>query len=103
MLDGYPAAVKLHLPPPSPSKDPANQPLMRGEISRWAWRLYTQRLTKAGRYLILPTIILSTYGGASLQLQGYVVFAYISAVWWVAIAAMVATRPRVRLAATFAP
>lgn len=59
--------------------------------------MYVQRLTKAGRWLALPTLVLSTYGGASLQLQGYVVSAYIVALWWVAVVAMVATRPRVRI------
>jgi uncharacterized protein (DUF58 family) len=73
---------------------------MRGKISRWAWRVYTQRLTKAGRWMVLPTLALTTYGGASLQLQGYVVSAYVVATWWVAVVAMLLWRPRVRVRVT---
>src|SRR6185437_7630159 len=80
--------VKLPTPPLSPSKDLSAHPLLRGQVSRWAWGVYAQRLTPAGRWLILPTLALSTYGGASLQLQGYVVFSYVAALWWVAIVAM---------------
>ncbi|HZZ42183.1 MAG TPA: DUF58 domain-containing protein [Tepidisphaeraceae bacterium] len=86
----------------SPAKDPGSHPWLRGEISRWVWRMYAQRLTKAGRWLVLPTVVLSTYSGSSLQLQGYVAFAYVAGLWWVAIVAMVVSRPRVKIAVAHA-
>lgn len=94
--------MKISPPSLSPAKDLAGHPWLKGEVSRWVWRIYTQRLTKAGRWLVLPTLVLSTYGGASLQLQGYVVFSYVMAVWWVAIVATVVSRPRVKIAVAHA-
>lgn len=88
--------MKLSLPPTSPSKDVASHPLLSGPLSRWVWRFYTQRLTRAGRWFLLPTLVVSTYGGISLQLQGYIVFAYVMSLWWVALVAMWLYRPRVR-------
>jgi uncharacterized protein (DUF58 family) len=42
------------------------------------------------------------YAGASLQLQGYVIFAYVAAIWWVALAIAILVRPRVRCRAYLA-
>ena len=91
--------MKLSLPPLSPGKDPADYPLFSGNISRWIWRIYSQRLTSMGRWFALVTAVFVMYGGVSLQLQGYVLSAYASALWWVALGAMVVYRPRVRLTA----
>jgi uncharacterized protein (DUF58 family) len=94
--------ITFNLPPFSPSKDIGAHPLLRGSISRWLWRLFTQRLTPAGRWLLLPTAAFSFYGGASLQMQGYVAATYMSALWAVAFCAMLLYRPRVKLHFTHA-
>src|SRR5437764_3249721 len=95
-------AMKLSLPPLSPGKDVADYPLFSGNVSRWLWRIYSQRLTSAGRWFALVTALFVGYGGTSLQLQGYVLSAYATALWWIALAAMLAYRPKVRLTARMA-
>ena len=95
-------AMRVSLPSLSPSKDPAQYPLFGGKISRWLWRIYAQRLTTAGRWFALVTALFVLYGGASLQLQGYVLAGYAGALWTVAIAAMLFYRPKVRLTARLA-
>jgi len=92
-------AIKLSLPPLSPGKDPADYPLFSGNISRWIWRIYSQRLTSVGRWFALATALFVGYGGTSLQLQGYVLSAYATALWWVALAAMLVYKPHVNLVA----
>jgi uncharacterized protein (DUF58 family) len=89
-------------PPFSPAKDPATYPLFTGGVSRWVWRVYMQRLTPAGRWFAAATALFIAYGGASIQLQGYVLGLYASALWAVAIVAMLFYRPRVRLTARMA-
>ena len=79
------------------SKDPSEYPLFTGGISRWIWRIYTQRFTPAGRWFLLGTSVFVMYGGASLQLQGYVLAGYAMALWGVAVIAMLFYRPRVKL------
>lgn len=79
-----------------------NHPLLRGKVTRWVWMLYTQRFTRAGRWFIWPTVVLSCYGGISLRLQGYVLFSYIWSLWVVAAVCMLLLRPRVRLHAQHA-
>ncbi|HEX8522197.1 MAG TPA: DUF58 domain-containing protein [Tepidisphaeraceae bacterium] len=96
-------ASKFSLPPLSPSKDPADYPYFKGGISRLVWRIYTQRLTPAGRWFAIATAIFGAYGGATLQLQGYVIATYAGALWLVALVAMVMYRPRVDLKARLAP
>ncbi len=92
---------RLSFPPLSPSKDPAEYALFSGSLSRWFWRIYTQRLTPAGRWFALVTAMFLSYGGASLQLQGYVLAAYAVAAWGVAGFALLLFRPKVRLEARF--
>ena len=92
-------AAKLFLPPLSPSKDHAGYPLLSGGISRWLWRVYSQRLTTAGRWLLLATAVFVGYGGTSLQLQGYMLAGYAAALWLVAGVAMYLYKPRVALTA----
>jgi uncharacterized protein (DUF58 family) len=95
--------MRLTLPPTSPAKDVVRHPLLTGPLSRWVWRFYTQRLTRAGRWLTLPTGAFLFYGGISLELQGYVVFSYVMGLWAVAWVAMLIYRPRARLSAAHAP
>jgi uncharacterized protein (DUF58 family) len=92
-------ATKFSLPSLSPSKDPAQYPIFSGKISRWIWRIYAQRLTMAGRWFALVTLLFLAYGGASLQLQGFMLAGYAGALWAVAIAAMLFYRPKVKLTA----
>jgi uncharacterized protein (DUF58 family) len=66
-------------------------------VSRYLWRIYAQRLTVAGRWLLLATAVFVGYGGTSLQLQGYVLATYAVALWFVAGVAMLMYRPRVKL------
>ncbi len=85
------------LPPFSAAKDVVSQPLLRGILSRWIWRLYTQRLTRAGRWFVWPTLAFMAYGGISLQLQGYIPFCCALGLWAVAMALAPVFRPRVRI------
>lgn len=91
---------RLSLPPLSPSKDPAGYPLLSGAISRWIFRIYTQRLTPAGRWFLVASVAFLSYAGASIQLQGYVLASYAMAVWLVAGIAMLLYRPRVSVRVT---
>jgi uncharacterized protein (DUF58 family) len=81
-------------PPLAPTKDIGDYLFLRGAISRWLWRIYTQRFTPAGRWFLLATAIFIVYGGASLQLQAYVAALYAFAIWFVAATALLAYRPR---------
>lgn len=81
----------------SPAKDPGDYPMLTGGVSRWAWRIYTQRLTPAGRWFALVSGAIVSYSGASLQLQGYVVGSYVVGVWLIAVAALVFWRPKARI------
>jgi len=92
-------ARRLSLPPLSPTKNLADNTILQGSISRWLWRVYTQRFTAGGRWFALATAIFVAYGGASLQVQGYVLAGYAAAIWWVAMAAMLLYRPRVAITA----
>src|SRR4051812_15889042 len=94
--------ARLAPPPFSPAKDPAQYPLFTGAISRWIWRVLTQRLTPAGRWFAGATVLFLAYGGASIQLQGYVLAIYAVALWCVAGVALLVYRPRVRLTARMA-
>src|SRR5436305_12360061 len=90
-------ATRLSLPPLSPTKDLPNNTILQGSISRWLWRIYTQRLTAGGRWFALATAVFIAYGGASLQVQGYVLAGYAAAIWLVAMMAVLLYRPRVSL------
>lgn len=86
----------------SPTKDLAASRLFTSALVRWLWGLYTQRLTRAGRWLLWPTCFYVGYAGLSLRVQGYVVFSYLFALWAVSLVAMLLLRPRVLLAARHA-
>lgn len=88
-------SIRVPTPTMSPAKDPLDLPGFKGPISRWVWRIYTQRLTSAGRWFALVSMAFLSYSGASLQLQGFVPAAYVAAIWAVAAAGMLISRPRV--------
>jgi uncharacterized protein (DUF58 family) len=81
----------------SPSKDIDDPPLFSSALLRWIWRAYAQRLTSAGRWFFWPSGIFIGYGMASLQIQAYYPLAYVAGLWVVALAAVWAFRPRVRI------
>lgn len=80
----------------SASRD-INDQLFQSAIVRFVWRAYAQWLTRAGRWFLWPTVIFSVYGGFSLQIQGYVVFSYMFALWVVALLGAVFLKPKVHL------
>lgn len=96
--------VNLRFPSLSPCKDVADQPILRAATTRMAWRMFTQKLTPAGRWFVFPTLIFSVYGATSLiAVQAYMVFCYFIAFWLLSAFGMFAFRPKVRLNARFAP
>ena len=94
--------MALVYPSFSPCKDAADQPL-RSVTARLAWMLFTQKLTRAGRWFVIPTVIFSSYGSVSLDFQSYVIFCYILSFWLLAALGLFCLRPRVRLTARYAP
>ena len=93
----------LEFPSFSPCKDVADQRLLRSATARIGWKLFTQKLTVAGRWFAIPTGFMASYGALSMFQQGYVVFCYLFAPWVMALAGMFVFRPKVRLSAQFAP
>jgi uncharacterized protein (DUF58 family) len=89
-------------PPLAASKDPADYPGFPGAISRWIWRIFTQRLTTPGRWFAAASAMLAGYGGISHSIQIYVLAIYVAGIWLVALATMALFRPRARLSAQFA-
>jgi len=79
------------------TKDVPSEGLFRSVVLRWGWRIYTQRLTQAGRWFLWPTAIFMGYGTSSLELQGYIPFAYAAALWFSASVALLFSRPRAAL------
>lgn len=77
------------------TRDIRYHPYFQGAISRWAWRFYTHRLTRAGRWFFWPTVLFAAIGSSSLELQVYVPFLYAFGLWAIAVLAAVACRPRV--------
>ncbi|MCW3059826.1 MAG: hypothetical protein JWQ02_1647 [Capsulimonas sp.] len=81
------------------TKDIAQHPLFRGEISRFLWRLLTLRFTRTGRWFIGATLIFTAYGAISLELQSYVLFCYAIGLWVAASAYRLLSRPNVTVQA----
>lgn len=79
------------------SKDITEHPLFQGKIFPWLWRVYTQRLSPAGRWFWWTTMIFMSIGSISLDLQLYVPFVYAFALWIVAAIAAGLSRPQVSL------
>lgn len=69
--------------------------IFRSFVVRCVWRLYTQRLTQAGRWFLWPTLIFTSYGSTSLFLQAFAFFAYAFGLWAAAFLCMWLWRPRV--------
>lgn len=86
----------------TPTKDIRYHPLFQGLLFPWAWRVWTQRLTKAGHYFVAATLFFTAFSSVSLDQQFYVAFTYALGLWAVAFAGMWLGRPRVSLTANSA-
>jgi uncharacterized protein (DUF58 family) len=91
-------SLSIPAPPLSPAKDFGDYAAFTGKISRWIWRVYTQRFTSAGRWFALASGAMLSYSGSSLNLQGYVPASYVGAIWLVASIALLIWRPRADVA-----
>lgn len=78
----------------SGTKDLSDHPWFRGALSRFFWRFYTERMSPGARWLIWPTLAIAAYAGASLELQGHVLFVYVLMFWVVAFGASYLFKPR---------
>ena len=100
-----PLTLNTHLPPLAgftPTKDIRYHPIFQGILFPWVWRVYYQRLTRAGHYFLAATVIFMAFGSFALDQQWYVPFPYAFGLWTVALVSMYRQRPRVRLRATHA-
>lgn len=75
---------------------------VRSAPLRAVWQFYCWRMTRAGRWLLWPTVGFLAYTSASLEYQAYVPLAYILALWAVALASAAYFRPSVKLQARHA-
>jgi hypothetical protein len=81
---------------------PAYPLYCQGLLSQHLWRFLTHRMTRAGRWLVWPTVALGLVGGMSLDLQGYVIVLYLLGFWGVAFLVAVLPAPQVTLGARHA-
>ena len=89
---------QVEIPSVSAAKDVRGHSLFRSAGARLIWKLLTWRLTSAGRWLLIPTILLFAYTSASLYQQALIPFCYVLALWAVALLAPLIYRPRVNVA-----
>jgi uncharacterized protein (DUF58 family) len=94
LVSGWPSLSSTH--------DAAYNAMLNAAGLVTAWRFYTERFTPAGRWFLLVTAIFFGYGTASLELQGYVPLAYLTALWIAALWFLVWGRPHVSLQARHA-
>ena len=98
-------SLNMHLPPLSaftPTKDIRYHPLFQGLLFPWVWRVWTQRVTRAGHYFVAATLFFMAFSSVSLDQQFYVPFTYAVGLWTVALISMWRGRPRVSLTASHA-
>jgi uncharacterized protein (DUF58 family) len=86
------------MPSLSAAKDVRGHSVFRSANARWIWKMLTWRLTSAGRWLLIPTLLLFAYTLTSLSWQAFIPFCYIVALWAIALAAPWVYRPRVEVA-----
>ncbi len=79
------------------TKDMRYHPYFLGPLTRGIWRLFAYRFTKPGLWALLVTVLIGAYGSNSLQMQGYVPFVYLAALWMIDIIGVWFYRPRVIL------
>ena len=63
------------------------------------WNAYLQRVTPAGRWLVVPTFLFGLWGSTTLEHEIHIACLYALAVWGVALLCLPFVRPRVRLTA----
>ena len=100
-----PLTLNTPLPPLrefTPTKDIRAHPLFTGILFPWVWRVYGQRLTRAGHYFLAATLIFTAFALFGLDQQWYVPLPYAFGLWTIAFLAMYRERPRVRLRAAHA-
>ncbi len=66
-------------------------------VMQFLWRFFTSRLTPGGGWLMLLTLIVMGYGSNTLEIQAYVPFFYLLALWCIALLVGSRVRPRVQL------
>ncbi len=71
-------------------------PLFKGFLSRWGWRFYHHRLTVAGRWFLIPFVLITLFAAAVYQQPFYALF-ILAAVFWL-LALLAALRLPVRVA-----
>ncbi len=85
------------MPSFSAAKDTRGHSLFRSVVARALWRLFTWRLTSAGRWMLIPTLFLFAYASTSLSMQAFIPFCYVMTLWFLALMAPVFFRPSVKL------
>lgn len=94
-----PRHIVSELPSVSGTHDAAAYALLNSTGLAKPWRFYTERLTGAGRWFFLATVIFHLSGFNALELQAHVPMLYAVAVWTTAIVAVFFVRPRLRFRA----
>ncbi len=87
----------IEMPSFSAAKDMRGHSVFRSAGARLLWKLLTWRLTSAGRWMLIPTLFLFAYASTSLQLQAFIPFCYVMALWMIALFSPLIFRPRVNL------
>jgi uncharacterized protein (DUF58 family) len=70
--------------------------LFRPRLLPWARRIVFERLTRAGRWFVWPSLAFVAFGALSARGQVFLPLSYALALWTVALAASFLSRPRVR-------
>ena len=63
------------------TKDIRLHPVFKGGLSKWTWRFYTHRLTRAGRWFAGLTLFMLGAVSPSLDVQSYVPLSYACGLW----------------------
>ena len=84
------------------TKDIRLHPVFKGGLSKWTWRFYTHRLTRAGRWFAGLTLFMLGAVSPSLDVQSYVPLSYACGLWGVTALCVLLNRPRVQVRASHA-
>jgi uncharacterized protein (DUF58 family) len=95
--DSY-LSESVEIPSFSAAKDTRGHSVFRSKSARVLWKFLTWRLTSAGRWMLIPSVFLFAYASASLTLQAFIPFCYVSALWIIALLSPLLFKPRVSLA-----
>ncbi len=81
----------------SPTQDIRGHPWFRGGISRGVYRLLAERVTPLGRLIAFVTLAFFHFTICSLDIQSFVIGAYLAVLWLQALIAHRFVRPRVQV------